>query len=110
VVRIARGEAKFAHKVVLDLVVDVEEKGHVISMNNFFTFIGLFEDLALKQIYATSTMRSNWSLEWMMHQSCRMSSIVWEDKKLVLILSIHAISIDYFCMRVPTMPGRNGTE
>jgi hypothetical protein len=61
VVRIARGEAKFAHKVVLDLVVDVEEKGHVISMNNFFTFIGLFEDLALKQIYATSTMRSNWN-------------------------------------------------
>jgi hypothetical protein len=46
-------EAHLAHKVVLDLAVDVQRKGHVNSMDNFFTSVGLFEELALRQIYAT---------------------------------------------------------
>ena len=40
--RIAQVEAKLAHKVVLDLVAFVEEKRHVISIDNFLTFVTLF--------------------------------------------------------------------
>jgi hypothetical protein len=48
-----------AHKVVLDLAADVQGKRHVISMDNFFTSVGLFEELASMRIYATRTVRSN---------------------------------------------------
>jgi hypothetical protein len=48
VARIAWGEARLAHKVVLNLVADVQGKEHVISMDTFFTSIGLFEELALR--------------------------------------------------------------
>jgi hypothetical protein len=54
-----RGEARLAQKVVLDLVVDIQDKGHVISTDNFFTSVGLFRDLASIQIYATGTVRAN---------------------------------------------------
>jgi hypothetical protein len=59
VVRIARGEAKLAQKVVLDLVQDVQGKGHVTTMGNFFTSVGLLQELASMQIDATCTVRSN---------------------------------------------------
>jgi hypothetical protein len=59
VARIARGEGRLAHKVVLDLAADVQGKGHVISMDNFFTSVGLLQDLVSMHIYATGTVRSN---------------------------------------------------
>ena len=84
-----------AYRVVLDLAADVQRNGHVISIVNFFTSVGLFHELALREIYATSTMRANQIrlpliykntgafknapqgiLEWKMHQSHRMSSVV----------------------------------
>jgi hypothetical protein len=121
------GEARLAHKVVLDLATNMQEKRHVINMDNFFTFVGLFEELALRQIYATGTMRSNWitlpldlkntcvfkniqhnTLVWEMHQSCWMASVVWKDKKPILLLSTHTVSIGYLCMPVPTVPRKNG--
>jgi hypothetical protein len=49
-----------AQKVVLDLVAKVQGKWHVISMDNFITSVGLIEELASMQIYATSTLRTNW--------------------------------------------------
>jgi hypothetical protein len=55
---IARGEPKLTHKVVMKLVKDIEGKGHVIAMDNFFTTVGLFQELAEKTIYATRTLRS----------------------------------------------------
>jgi hypothetical protein len=42
---VARGEPKLAHKVVMELSKDMEEKAHVIAMDNFFTSIELFMDL-----------------------------------------------------------------
>jgi hypothetical protein len=36
----------------------IEGKGHVIAMDNFFTTVGLFQELAEKTIYATRTLRS----------------------------------------------------
>lgn len=48
-----------AQKVVLDLAIELQGKGHVISMDNFFTFVGLFEELAFMQTYIISTMHTN---------------------------------------------------
>jgi hypothetical protein len=59
VAHVAWREARLAHKVVLYLATDVQVKGHVISMDNFFTSIGCFEELASMQIYATRIVRSN---------------------------------------------------
>jgi hypothetical protein len=124
---IARGEPKLAHKVVVELSRDIEEKGHVIAMDNFFTSVGLFKELAKKAIYATGTLRSNrigipsalkntkafsrvpqGTLDWRMHESRSMSSVLWKDKKPVLLLSTSAIPIGFPCMPVDTVPQRNG--
>jgi hypothetical protein len=35
------GEAHLVYKVVLNLAADVQGKGHVISIDNFLTFVGL---------------------------------------------------------------------
>ena len=43
---IARGKPKLAHKVVQELSRDIEGKEHNIAMNNFFTTISLFQELA----------------------------------------------------------------
>jgi hypothetical protein len=40
-----------AHKVILDLAADVQRKEHITSMDNFFIFVGLFEELIVRQIY-----------------------------------------------------------
>jgi hypothetical protein len=131
---IARGEPKLAHKVVVELSRDIEGKGHVIAMDNFFTSIGLFKELAEKAIYATGTLRSNCigipsalkntkafsrvpqgTLDWRMHESRSMSSVLWKNKKLVLLLSMSAIPIGFPYVPVDTVPvdmvsRRNGAE
>jgi hypothetical protein len=93
----------------------------------FFTSVGLFKELAEKAIYATRTLRSNrigipsalkntkafsrvlqGTLDWRMHESRLMSSVLWKDKKLVLLLSTSAIPIGFPCVPVDTVPRRNG--
>jgi hypothetical protein len=59
VAQVACGELHLPYKVVLDLAVDVEGKEHVLSIDNFFTSIGLFKELASKKIYATCIVRTN---------------------------------------------------
>jgi hypothetical protein len=56
---IARGELKLALKVVMGLSRDIEGKVHVITMDNFFTSVGLLKELVEKAIYAMGTLRSN---------------------------------------------------
>lgn len=41
---IAREEAKLAHKVVVDLAKDIDNKAHVIIMDNHFCCIEFFEN------------------------------------------------------------------
>jgi hypothetical protein len=108
-------EQNLAHRVVTDLIARLDNKGHVITMDNFFTNVGLFLDLECHGIYAVGTMRSNriglyldmrkikefrrrgqGDLEWFMHNSRKMCSVLWKDKMLVLLLSTHA---------PPIMPG-----
>ena len=45
--------------MVLKLLKDVEEKQHIIAMDNYLTSIGLFKKLALKAIYGMDTLRVN---------------------------------------------------
>ena len=105
---VAREEPKLAHKVVLDPTSDICKKGHVMAMDNFFTIIGLFMDLYSRGIYTKDTMRSNrialpnafWNtkvytkkeqgwMDWRMHASRTISTVVWKDKKPILLLSTH---------------------
>lgn len=114
------------HKVVSDLVVDVQRKEHIISMDKYITFVGLFEVLASIKIYAIDIGRSNQiglpltlkirgtfknvlqgTLEWKMYQTRKMASILWKDKKPILLLFTHAIPIGYLCMPVSTVLRRN---
>jgi hypothetical protein len=102
-------------------------KGHCVVMDNFFTSVPLFKDLARKGIYTTSTIRSNrigipshlkntrmWRrceqghLEWAIHASRRLSCVMWKDKCPVLLISTHALPIGFPCMRVDKVPRRNG--
>jgi hypothetical protein len=102
-------EQNLVHRVVTDLTTGLDNKDHVITMDNFFTSVGLFRDLEHRGIYATETMRSNHirlhldmkkikefrkrgqgDLKWFMHNSRRMYLILWKDKMSVLLLSTHA--------------------
>jgi hypothetical protein len=102
-------EQNLAHQVVTDLTTRLDNRGHVITMDNFFTSIGLFRDLECRGIYATETMHSNriglhpdmrkikefrrrgqGDLEWFMHNSRKICSVLWKDKMSVLLLSTHA--------------------
>jgi hypothetical protein len=53
------GELCLAYKIILYLAANVLGKGHVISIDKCFTFVGLFKELASRQIYATGTIESN---------------------------------------------------
>lgn len=124
---VVRGEPRLAHNVVMDLVQGLEGKGHVLVMDNFFSSIGLFTKLAAIHIYATGTIRCNrvglplelktlkdWknspqgTLHWKMHKSRGISCVLWKDKRLVLLISTHALPIDFPCVPVPTVPRRDG--
>ena len=44
---IAQEEARLAQKVVLNLAIDIQGNGHVISMDNFYTSVGLLRSWPL---------------------------------------------------------------
>jgi hypothetical protein len=52
-------EAGAAYGIVMKLLMELEEKGHCVVMDNYFCSIPLFQDLVQKEIYATGTVRSN---------------------------------------------------
>jgi hypothetical protein len=54
-----RTKQNLAHWVVMDLTVGLDNKGHIITMDNFFTSVGHFHDLERRGIYGTGTMHSN---------------------------------------------------
>ena len=54
-----RAKQNLAHQVVMDLTASLDNKGHVITMDNFFTSVGLFCGLECCGIYGTGTMGSN---------------------------------------------------
>jgi hypothetical protein len=92
---VARVEGSVATNVVFDLVNGLEGRGHVIVTDNYFIGIGLYTELASRDIYATEMVRSNrvdvprplnnlrnWrdsdqrTLEWRMHSSRGVSYVL----------------------------------
>jgi hypothetical protein len=53
----AEGGATYG--VVMKLLASLEGRGHCVVIDNYFSFVLLFRDLASKGIYATGTIRSN---------------------------------------------------
>lgn len=48
-------------------------------------------------------------VDWKMHEFQGVLSVLWKDKKLVLVLSTHGASIRKIpCIPFPTVPRRNG--
>jgi hypothetical protein len=58
-VAIPRGEATLAHAIVTKLLQGLDNKGHCVVMDIYFSSIDLFKDLALQGTYATGTIMSN---------------------------------------------------
>jgi hypothetical protein len=47
------------HATVPELKRKIQERGHKLYMDNYFSTPDLFDDLDTKQIYCSSTVRSN---------------------------------------------------
>ena len=123
------GDAKLAYNVVMRLIDGLWNVGHYVTMDNFFSNIGLFRMLLLRGIYACGTIRANsvglpsylkntsafknvvqWTTFWRMHDTCNISCVIWKDKKPVLLLSTHAMPIKAPCEKVVvSVPRCNGT-
>jgi hypothetical protein len=123
----SREEASLGYSVVMDLTRGLEDKNHVVTMDNYFTSVGLFRDLERRGIYATGIVRSNriglppdltntkefkrraqGELDWAMHESRRMCTAIWKDKQPVLLLSIHAPPVTSGVPMDCTVPRSNG--
>jgi hypothetical protein len=124
---VPRREASLAHAIVMKLLQGLEDKGHCIVMDNYFSSIRLFKDLALRGTYATGTVWYNrfglptmfknlksWRrceqghLEWAMHDSREISTVMWKDKCPVLLISTHAMPIGYPYVPRDEVPRHNG--
>ena len=94
-----RAEQNLMHQVVTDLTAGLDNKSHIITMDNFFTSVGSFHDLEHRGIYAIGTMHSNCiglhlnmrkikefrkrgqgNLQWFIHNSRKMCSVLWKSK------------------------------
>jgi hypothetical protein len=116
ILHVPQGETKLAHNVVLRMLEGLWNRGHLVVMEIFSSSIGLFKELLSKGIYACGTMRSNrvglptvlkntnsfknypqGTTEWRMHDSRTISSVMWKDKRPVLLISTHARPIQAPC-------------
>ena len=123
------GDANLAKRVVLNMVHGLENKSHVLIMDNYFNSIALFQNLLERGIYATGIMKNNrvglphflcntkechknvqGTFDWQMHESRSLSCVVWKDKRPVLLLSNHSKPIVFEGKVVPSVPQRNGEE
>ena len=95
--------------VVYGLLCGLENRGHIVVINKFFSSVPLFMELLNKGTYATGIVRANriglpttlankflytkctqCHLGRRMHTSKQLSTIVWVDKKPILFMSIVA--------------------
>lgn len=123
-----KGEAKQGANVVHALLEGLENRGHIVVMDNFFSSVPLFMELLGKGTYATGTVRADriglptalakkslyakspqGHLEWRMHASKKLSAIVWVDKKPVLVMSTVAPPIHGVGEECPVVSRRVGS-
>ncbi|XP_045207066.2 piggyBac transposable element-derived protein 5-like [Mercenaria mercenaria] len=74
-------------RVVMDLVTPILNRGHHVYCDNYFTTVGLFEELQQQRTYACGTFRSNRRGISITMQKGNMVATAWRDKKTVFILS-----------------------
>ena len=103
-----RRDSTMAYEVVRKLSLGLQNLGHCITMDNYFTSIRLLIDLASRGIYGTGTIRINCigipshlkntkafrrvaqgHMESAMHDSQGVSCVIWKDKCPVLLLSTY---------------------
>jgi len=124
-------ESTLAHNSMLNLLVGHERKGHIIKMDNYFISIELFNSLLERGIYTIYTIgtlctnrvgipfilkntksfahSTQGILEWHMHDLKSMSFVVWNDKQLVLLFSMHTPPIQFLVeFHIVTIPWRKG--
>ena len=122
-----KGEAMQGANVVQGLLVGLENRGHIVVLDKFFSSISLFVDLLEKGTYVTGMVRANriglptalakkslyikctqGHLEWRIHKSQKISAIVWVDKKPVILMSTVAPPIHGPGEECPTVERRVG--
>ena len=120
-------ESTLTHVVVTKLAIGLEYLGYYITMDNYFSSISLFMELASKGIYATRTMKANCiglplhlkskqafkrieqgHMEWVMHKNQAILCIMWKDKCLVLLFATYSIPICTPCEVGDTVPRKHG--
>ena len=89
-----------------------------MTMDNFFSSVALFKELLGRGVYACGTIHTNrigiplflrnirsfknlpqGTTMWRMHDTRTMASVMWKDKKLVLLLSTYGQPIQAPCER-----------
>ena len=115
---------QLAHLIVTRLMDGNNEKGHIVVIDNYFSSVELFEELARNGTYSSGTLRTNCigilqilknrkelnhspqnKLVWKMHDSQGMASVNWKDKRPMILLSTHVLLLD---MPKSYVPRRNG--
>jgi hypothetical protein len=98
--------------VAKDLLKDSGGRGHIVTLNNYFTLVPFFLDLLETKTMATGTLRvnrkympkslfarkttKNKNIGWInyrMHDEGHVCYAVWKNKKPVIMLSTHATPI-----------------
>ena len=80
------GEPRLVHNVVLKMVMELANLGHLVIMDNFFLHIGLFMNLLSRGIYALWTVKPN-------HVGLPLQLEV----DVVFLISTHALPIQAPC-------------
>jgi len=115
--------AKSSYKVVMLLMGGLHERGHVVVTDNYFTSMKLLVDLAALGTYRASTVVRNrvglpkalsqkqlfseephGTIAWRMHSSRKVSSVVWVDKRPMLLLSSFYTPLPWLGDDWPTVP------
>jgi hypothetical protein len=119
-----RGESKLAHNIINNMVNGLNGKEHVVVMDNCFSHVGIFIEIASRGIYTIDTMNSNrvgitkefkdtksfngmamqGGLERHMHINHSIGSILWKDMQPVLLILTHAQLIGFPCKLVDVVP------
>jgi hypothetical protein len=115
-----------ALEIVMHWHMVLDEKGHYVSMNNYFSLVGLLTKMASKGIYAIGIVTCNCIalpsslknkktfkrceqrfMDWAMHENRGHELYSKKNKYLVLFLSTHAKPTGFPCLLNDIVSCRN---